>query len=125
MENFLPNYDTHCTFKMNNTRVVPFFSINTDFKNQQIIVIPPPKHKMQPEKFEKWLFNQVLKDLPIGYTTEKRLFRADKIIIKDSRSNVGPEKTFKLFSKIFDRVLTKKRNYIFDPYSFCLIKRRL
>jgi len=109
---------------MNNARVVPFFSISTDFKNQQIIIIPPPKHKMQLERFEKWLFEQVLNGLPISYHIEKRWLRADRIIIRDSRIDSRPEKTFNLFSKVFDRVLTRKKNYIFDPFSFCLIRRR-
>jgi len=130
LEKFFPNYDIHCTLKMINSRLLPFFSISTDFKNQQIIVIPPPEHRMQLERFKKWLFEQVLNDLPISYHIEyhieKGWLRADRIriIIRNSRINSdSSEETFNLFSKVFDRVLTKK-NYIFDLLSFCLVRRK-
>lgn len=125
MEKFFPNYDIHCTLKMINSRLLPFFFISTDFKNQQIIVIPPPEHRMQLERFKKWLFEQVLNGLPISYHIEKGWLRADRIriIIRDSGINSDSnEETFNLFSKVFDRVLTKK-NYIFDLLSFRLIRR--
>ncbi len=118
-------FDVHCTFKMINTQKIPFFSLTTDFHNQRIIITPPTKNKMNLEQFEKWITTQILFDyFPISISiSNEKIFQLDQLVIQDVRKKSNPEETFVLFSKILDLFITKKRNYVFEIHSFCLIKR--
>jgi hypothetical protein len=121
-KNWFPGYNIHCTFKMINTRRIPYFSVKTDFNKMRIIIIPPSPAKIKTENFLNWLFNDLLKTLPVKYSVDKKWIRNDRIIITSLHDGDSQRKKFRLISKILDRLLTGKKNHIFLPYSFCLVE---